>query len=233
MGHLDSATSRGLKVHSVFCSSAQGVPLGVLHQQVWARDPATIGKKHSRHQKATKDKESQRWLTALEGTHKVIPQSITVLTVADCEADIYDFLATERPENSQLLIRAYHNRQVKNADGTKEIERLQTAIASAPLAGQLSLELRANPQRSARTAMLNLQATTVEILPPQSHPQRHNLQPLQVQVILACEDNPPATEKPVSWLLLTTLPINGFEDIVQGRALVQLPLVNRTLSLRS
>ncbi len=64
MGHLDSATSRGLKVHSVFCSSAQGVPLGVLHQQVWARDPATIGKKHSRHQKATKDKESQGGLTA-------------------------------------------------------------------------------------------------------------------------------------------------------------------------
>jgi len=63
--------------------------------------------------------------------------------------------------------------------------------------------------------MLNLQATTVEILPPQSHPQRHNLQPVQVQVILAGEDNPPATEKPVSWLLLTTLPINGFEDIVQ------------------
>jgi len=39
-----------------------------------------------------------------------MPESITVLTVADREADIYDFLATQRPENSQLLIRAYHNR---------------------------------------------------------------------------------------------------------------------------
>jgi len=49
----------------------------VLHQQVWARDPATIGKKHSRNQTETKDKESQRWLTALDATQKVIPQSIT------------------------------------------------------------------------------------------------------------------------------------------------------------
>ncbi|MEG4944714.1 IS4 family transposase [Microcoleus sp. F4-D5] len=143
-----------------------------------------------------------------------MPKSITVVAVADREADIYDFLATQRPENSQLLIGAYHNRQVKNSDG-EEVERIQSAIGKIPLAGQISLELRANPQRSARTAMLNLQATTVEILPPQSHLGRQNLQPLRVQVILACEENPPATEQPVSWLLLTTLPITGVEDIVE------------------
>ena len=59
------------------------------------------------------------------------------------------------------------------------------------MAGQISLELQANPQRSARQAILNLRATTVEILPPQSHPQHQNLQPLRVQVILANEENPP------------------------------------------
>ncbi|MEG4944713.1 hypothetical protein [Microcoleus sp. F4-D5] len=61
---MDRSTNRGLKVHSVFCRSAVGVPLGVLHQQVWARSLATTGKKHSRNQTETKDKESQRWLTA-------------------------------------------------------------------------------------------------------------------------------------------------------------------------
>jgi hypothetical protein len=30
MGYLDNTSSRGLKVHSVFCSSANGVPIGVL-----------------------------------------------------------------------------------------------------------------------------------------------------------------------------------------------------------
>ena len=52
MGYLDNANSRGLKVHSVLCSSANGVPLGVLHQQVWHRDLADLGKKHQRHKKA-------------------------------------------------------------------------------------------------------------------------------------------------------------------------------------
>jgi hypothetical protein len=64
MGYLDNANSRGLKVHSVFCSSAQGVPLGVLHQQLWSRNLADLGKKYQRHKKLTQDKESQRWLSA-------------------------------------------------------------------------------------------------------------------------------------------------------------------------
>jgi hypothetical protein len=116
------------------------------------------------------------------------------LIAGECQ----DFLAQERSENSELLIRAYHNRQVKNSDGTLEVERLQTAIAQIPVAGKISPYLRANPQRSARKAILNLRATTVAILPAQSHPGRQNLQPLRVQVILAGKANPPATEKPVS-----------------------------------
>lgn len=31
MGYLDNSKSSGLKVHSVFCSSASGIPLGVLN----------------------------------------------------------------------------------------------------------------------------------------------------------------------------------------------------------
>jgi hypothetical protein len=81
MGYLDNAKSRGLKVHSVFCSSANGVPIGVLHQQVWARDLAELGKKHQRHKKLTQDKESQRWLSALEVTGSLISQETTVVSL--------------------------------------------------------------------------------------------------------------------------------------------------------
>ena len=48
LGYLDSPLARGLKVHSVLCSSVQGTPLGLLQQQVWARDWAALGKKHQR-----------------------------------------------------------------------------------------------------------------------------------------------------------------------------------------
>lgn len=44
MGYLDSSKSRGLKVHSTFCVSSAGMPLGLLNQEVWARDIHELGK---------------------------------------------------------------------------------------------------------------------------------------------------------------------------------------------
>lgn len=215
MGYLDKASSRGLKVHSVFCSSANGVPLGVLHQQVWARDLAELGKKHQRHKRPIQDKESQRWLTALETTQNLIPSEIMVVTVADREADIYELFVLPRRPNSEFLIRANHNRCVKPTTEDQQLERLEQAIRQVPAWGQLTLELRRHPEREPRVATLTLHATTLELQPPATHPERQCLQPLSLQVIWAQEENPPSGVETVKWLLLTTLGINCFEDVVQ------------------
>lgn len=215
MGYLDNASSRGLKIHSVLCSSANGVPLGVLHQQVWSRDPAELGKKHQRHKKLIQDKESQRWLTALEVTQNRIPEEIVVVTVADREADIYELFVLPRRPNSELLIRSHHNRCVKSTSEDQQQERLEQAMRQVPAWGQLSLELRRHPEREPRVATLTLHATTLELQPPATHLWRHCLQPISLQVIWAQEENPPLGAKPISWLLLTTLAINCFEDVVQ------------------
>jgi Transposase DNA-binding len=36
-GYLDSKYAQGLKVHSVLTASTQGIPLGIIEQQVWSR----------------------------------------------------------------------------------------------------------------------------------------------------------------------------------------------------
>lgn len=215
MGYLDNANSRGLKVHSVFCSSAQGVPLGVLHQQVWHRDVADLGKKHQRHKKLTQDKESQRWLSALDATGSMISHETAVVTVADREADIYDLLVLPRRPNSHLLIRATHNRCVKRHPEALQVERLQSVMEQTPACGQLTVELRRHPERVARQATLTLRTTTLELQPPQTHPECERLEPVSLQVILAVEDNPPPGVEPVCWLLLTTLAVSSFKDVVE------------------
>ncbi len=215
MGYLDNAAASGLKVHSVLCSTQDGVPLGVVHQQVWHRDRCELGKKHQRHKKTIQDKESQRWLSALALTQSLIPEEIVVVTVADREADIYDLLMLPRRPNSEFLIRANHNRCVKRKDEDQQLERLQQAIGQIPTCGQLSLELRRHPEREARIATLTLRTTTVELQPPAAHRERENLKPLRLQVILAQEENPPPAVEPVRWLLLTTLSVTCFEDVVQ------------------
>src|SRR6478672_611404 len=62
LGPLEHPASRGLKVHSALAVTLDGVPAGLVCQQVWARDPATVGQRHQRRQRATAEKESQRWL---------------------------------------------------------------------------------------------------------------------------------------------------------------------------
>ncbi len=215
MGYLDNASSRGLKIHSVLCSSGNGVPLGILHQQVWARDPGELGKKHQRHKKPIQDKESQRWLTALDATQSLIPEETVVVTVADREADIYELFVLPRRRNSEFLIRANHNRCVKAKTEDQPLVRLQQAIGQIPAWGQLTLELRRHPEREPRVATLTLRATTLELQPPATHRERQQLQPVSVQVIWAQEENPPPGVEPVSWLLLTTLAVTCFEDVVQ------------------
>jgi len=148
MGYLDNAKARGLKVHSVFCSTENGVPLGVLHQQIWCRKLANLGKKQQRHKTPIKDKESQRWLTALDVTQILIPQETVVVTVADREADIYDLLVLPRRPNSELLIRATHNRSVKRNAEAQQVERLYEVMRRLE---QLQLETGDRIQRALAT----------------------------------------------------------------------------------
>lgn len=63
---------QGLLVHSVLATSVQGVPLGVLHQQVWARDPQQPDKKQDKppRQRPIQEKESYR-AARLAGSHRI------------------------------------------------------------------------------------------------------------------------------------------------------------------
>jgi hypothetical protein len=113
-------------------------------------------------------------------------------------------------------MKAWAEEELRYAElGEQQLERLESAIRQVHPCGQLTLELRRHPEREARQATLTLRATTLELQPPATHPQRERLQPIRLQVIWAAEENPPTGVEQVRWLLLTTLTITCFEDVVQ------------------
>ncbi len=67
LGPLGHRACQGLLVHSTLAFTPERVPLGLLAQQVWARDPADVGKRTRRKQLPISQKESQKWLTSLDG----------------------------------------------------------------------------------------------------------------------------------------------------------------------
>jgi hypothetical protein len=210
LGPLDHSSQLGLKVHSALAVSAQGVPLGLIHQEVWTRDPAAVGKRHQRRRRETKEKESQRWLTALTASQEAVPEGIEVITIADREADIYDLFAMPRRPGVHLLIRATHNRRVSH-----EARYLWPAIRQSPARGPWTIEVQRKDDHPPRQATLTVRYETLAIHPPRHHRRRASLPPISVQVILAEEENPPPGVKPISWLLLTTWPVTTFEEALQ------------------
>jgi hypothetical protein len=181
----------------------------VIDQQIWAREKETIGIAKQRRQRETQDKESQRWLDALAVTQQVIPPDIQVVTITDREGDIYDLFAMPRTKNSDFLIRATHNRRVDH-----ETKYLHQAIRGIESCGTLIVELQRNPERESRKATLALRFATLEIQVPLHHLKRSGLKPVSLQVVLAEEEDPPQGVTPITWLLLTTLDVAGFDDVV-------------------
>ena len=195
-------------MHNVLAVSESGVPLGLLEQKVWAREKARKGKGVQERKRAIADKESQRWLDSLETSQSVIPQEIGVITIADREADIYELFAHRRREGSHLLLRAAQNRRVLKTD--EERGKLFEILRLVEPCGEKILELKRTPRRKARKVRLSVRFTTLELQPPQD---KKEIQAgIKVQAILAEEENPPAAEKAVSWLLLTTLPVLNYRD---------------------
>lgn len=210
MGHLDHPSAKGLKVHSCLAVSVEGVPQGLIHQQVWARDPRTLGKKHKRKKLATKDKESQRWLDTLTFSQDAIPEDKEVITIADQEADIYDLFALPRRVGSHLLIRVCHNRCVED-----EAKYLWESVRQRQVLGEVTIEIGRNGNQPARKATLTIRIAHLSIRPPSNRSDKGSLKSIPVHMVLAEEDAPPKGVEPVCWLLLVTFPIQSFEDAIR------------------
>lgn len=210
LGRLEHPSQYGMKVHSVLGVSPEGVPLGLVHQWMWVREASTTGQRHRRRQRPTTEKETQRWLSSLDISQRKIPAAIDLVTVADREADIFDLFAQPRRPGSHILIRATHNRRVKG-----EVGYLWDAVRQSPVRGGYTLAVRRRGDIQARQAKIAVRYVSVTIQPPRHHLARAALAPLQLQVILAEEEDAPAGTKPVCWLLLTSLPIDSLEDALR------------------
>lgn len=213
LGPLSAPSHQGLHVHSTLAVSTDGVPLGLLDQQVWVRDPEQTGKRHSRRKRPTAEKESQRWLDAQTASLAALPEQLSVITVADREADIFDLFAQERRAGAELLIRATHNRKVVH-----EQQYLWQALEAAPVQATRSLEVGRTPLREPRLAQLELRWLALGLQPPRHQVAQAQREPVSVVALLVSEVAAPAGTQALSWLLLTTLSVT---DAARGWELVR------------
>lgn len=203
-------SGHGLFVHSALAVSAEGVPLGLLHQQDWARDPTQAGSKHQRKQRAFQHKESYRWLQSMQAVEAAVPEGKLLIHIADRESDIFEVLAAPRRAGAHVLLRAYRERRLED-----EGARLWPTVEAQPVAQQFELLVHEGPQRAVRTAQLQLRFCPVTLRPPKNGVHDPALAPITVTAIEVREIDAPEHATPIRWRLLTDLPVHDVADARQ------------------
>lgn len=229
-GPMDCDARLGAFFHPMIAFDAHGVGLGLVGQKSWTRvelDKASHAEKSKkRKRKPIEEKESYRWLQGLQTARRAAaacPQT-TCVCVGDSESDIYELFAAhaeslEQTPNLQLLVRAGQDRNTTGGEDWAEQVRQTEKIADhcihirgrrAKVAGGKKSARSAD--RDARTAELEVRKATVEVRRP-VHGGKQLPESIRLNVVFSEERNPPSGETPISWMLVTTLPIETDEDV--------------------
>jgi Transposase DNA-binding len=211
LGPLGNSACRGLFVHSTLAITPERVPLGLLAQQVWARDPTDIGKSARRKKRPIQEKESQKWLHSLDAvlTARDSCPGTTLVSVGDREADVYDVLAAERPAGVDLLIRASWDRCVRAPQ-----RYVWASVEAQPVACEIVIQVPRRGPQPAREATLSLRYCPLTVSPPR-HRKAEGLPEVTLWAILVREVDPPLEVEPIEWLLWTTVEVKTVEDAIE------------------
>ena len=217
LGPVGKDGTRGLFVHSGMAVTPEGLPLGIIHQQVWAREEEER-KRNTRRKRPIEEKESFRWLEMVDAVESTLPHDLDVWISGDREADIFELFAMPLRPGLHLVVRAEHDRKVESEEG----QYLRHAVENSPALGHMEVSVPRSRKRKERTAKLQVRACTLKLLPPRNHPGRADLSPVPVSVVRVREvETTPEGEEPIEWMIITTLPVYSLrraEEVVEAYA---------------
>lgn len=235
-GPLGDEQHWGFHIHPCLAMTPERIPLGIVHAHMWARDLKDYHKRLKAKTKPIEDKESFRWLEGYQQACALRQQiDSQVVSLSDSEGDIYECFAawadTSAEPTADFIVRACQNRCLAKTDPAYEKDvttLLWEAVEKAPVQGRRKIDVSGRPAltgdgsqrrqaRSARTTNVTLQATTVTLQGLRRQGQNgqpsRKLPDVTVNVVLVREENPPAGEPAIEWLLVTSLPVTTLSEI--------------------
>lgn len=225
--NVEKIYSKGLVMHACLAVTTEGLPLGLLDQNIFARK---LRPEHERRRNGgryiqdvlpVEEKETYRWLQALKTTGDALPET-RVVTVCDREADLYEFFKLSHQIDAAVLVRASANRTVNRRSryAEKNVLKLWDYMLRQPVAGSYTLQLpkRAKTKhceaREARLATVSVRFAPLSLNPPRNNVKHktESLPDIDMYAVYVLETDPPEGEEPVEWMLLSSLPVQSFDE---------------------
>lgn len=200
--------ARGLQVMNAIAVMADGTPAGLCGQIYWARAEK---KPRPARQRPFEEKESRHWLEAM-----MLAQQAFARSGGDCVpwyqcdrgGDFQELLSWAVDESALVTVRVNHDRVV----GGAEAHRLRELIERAPTAGEYTLHVLPGPKRTQRQATMEIRYCEAPVVIGSGAGKRE----LMFHLVLTREvGTTPPSEKPIEWLLLTTFPVQSYEDAAE------------------
>ncbi|MCY2968519.1 MAG: IS4 family transposase [Planctomycetota bacterium] len=217
---LNTVNRSGLYLHAHLAVTPDKLCLGVVGVEYFDREPESLGKAKERRTLPIEEKESFRWLEGYRlacGFATKCPET-RIVSIADREADIYDiFVDAEQQSGTRAdyIIRAQEDRSTLERDpakGPAAFCKVRDEVSCSKLLATRTIDLSQTPKRAARQAVLEIRAITVQVKPPHA---RAHLPSVTNNVVLVEEVGGPGDGTDVSWLLITTLPIETLDGILR------------------
>lgn len=209
LGYLDNKEGRGILCYSSIAATTEGLPLSLLYQHTWVRPLDELGKSSKRKQINFEDKESYRWYEGMQEVNKLLGQQIHKIHIADREADIYELFFHASESNTDLLIRARHNRHLSNGS------HLWDNIAMQPVSAKVDLNIPDKTGKKKIKVEAAVRYHQVEILRPSNN--KHSFESVTLTALEIKEINSGKKneEDIIHWKLLTTLDVADITGALQ------------------
>jgi hypothetical protein len=216
------AKSLGLHMHSTFAVAPNGLPLGVVKVQCAAPKEKSPEEKRPAFAIPIEEKKTFCWIEHhrdLVELSAKMPHT-RLIDVCDREADFFEMFDEQRQNpRVDLLVRANHNRNT-----IEEPFKLFESVRQETVQSEVRVHIprqsarpkrskqKARPKRPGRMAQLAVRYKRVKLMPAHYHADKD---PIEIWVVHALEENPPANTNAVEWFLLTTVNITSSKDALR------------------
>ena len=218
LGMLEKTYTKGFFLHPTLAVTPDRQCLGITNNCIWTRLPNQGRKKipaSTRARQSIEEKESYRWLTsyrqAASFANKVGKTNFVFIT--DREGDVLELLAeavNKGTPNLDLLVRAKHDRIMPEEEDEK---KLKANMKAAPEIARIRFKIQGRKGQKSREVEQSIRVKEVTLNGKTTTKRTYDS--VTIHALLCVEEAPPKGVDPVSWLLLTTLPISTKEEALK------------------
>jgi hypothetical protein len=214
-GPIGPGRGQGFLLHSGLLVNTEDNSLVGLAGQVYHIRPKGRKGKQNDSQRLKRWRESEMWIELMEQIGSP-GEDREYIHLCDSAADNFEVFCTAKRLDCDFVIRVGRMHRNVIADGNKM--PLSQAVCGLDELGCYDLEVARGNGRQARTAHLRVSARAIEVpVPSQRSPRvKQYIQEggtnIAAWVVVVEEIDPPADAEPIHWVLLTTIPVESFED---------------------